>query len=1227
MNKIFVKTKKPGFSVALAAVFILALFILVCLLGVLPDTLGVIKGFILGLFGVAAYAYCLFAVMLSTTLLLGYKIVVKRTTLFKFGVFFFVFIMLLHTVSANYLVAGNDFSDFCEKTFSSVNTAGGLIFSVFTYHILSLLGLSSASALYAILLFGLILLIAVPYLRVRQIKMQQKDNPSLTQVKNGVLRQQPVVTNRKPYASPISQRPLPRTVAAGGFDPAYPNKSYEMTDKEKREAAIARLYENSDRKIVLENTEPYEPEVMTVQKKEEAPLIADDWSDYTNNGRIEILRKNMNKSVGEEEDYAAAAEQNADDDYDENKDAEAPYAWRDGENEESDIYGFNITRADEAHRRAEPSLLGNDLEEVRERYRREAEREKALRAESDRRRIAEEREKREQGYKASTKKFGFIDPDVEESVEFVNVDRPDKGDYDSAERFDGYKKADGLDAADAAELAELKRIKRERDYEKAKRLSIIESAEFAELKRKERESQYDNADGASGEVSPQAARLAELRRRKRERELGKPDVLADDVSTEAADIARFKRKMRELEDEKNGYVNDDSAEVAEIAEITEIKRRRRRAFGTPGRYNDTGEPSPFDYSPVEPPQPDVPYEAEERGYFEKEKDELNEIRRRVEKNGRNSRMSKRAGAERESYTAPDVLPNPFAEELPNPFAEEFPNPFADNAYETDNFATYAEPVKPEYVSKPVSKHEFTIRHDRRTPFKIPPQKTDEQITFERIEPISHAPYTRPPVELLLPYPYDNAEDSTEIAQNTRDLEDFFTEFKIGATSLGAIMGPTFTRYEMQMPRGIPVSRVKTLDNDISMRLKSHKKIRIEAPIPGKNAFGIEVPNKKRSIVGMRALLQDDRFYDESDKLTFTIGKDISGVNHFGDLADLPHLLVAGATGSGKSCCLNALIVSFLYKYGPEELRLVLIDPKRVELTMYEGLPHLLIPEIIIDDEKVINALDWTIKEMHRRYDLMHESYSNKIEDYNKKVPQDQRLYRIVVVIDEMAELIMGHRREIEPKIQSLLQLARAAGIHVVLATQRPSVNIITGVIKANMPARIAFGTVSNVDSRTILDRQGAEKLLGKGDMLYQSQASPEPVRLQGVFISNPEIIKVVDYVKQNNEAYYDSNIVTEINTLKAKAADNSSGDKNDESENKLDSYFLNAVKHVIDSKTASISMLQRKFSIGYARAARIIDNMEEKRIIGKGDGAKPRSVLITLEEFYELYGDLLDDSE
>jgi S-DNA-T family DNA segregation ATPase FtsK/SpoIIIE len=493
------------------------------------------------------------------------------------------------------------------------------------------------------------------------------------------------------------------------------------------------------------------------------------------------------------------------------------------------------------------------------------------------------------------------------------------------------------------------------------------------------------------------------------------------------------------------------------------------------------------------------------------------------------------------------------------------------------------------------------------------------------KPVKRSQYTPPDVDLLTNRPNDRFENAIELEENIKKLEKFFADFKINALSQGATMGPTFTRYEMQMPPGISVSKVLSLDNDISMRLLASKKVRIEAPIPGKNAFGIEVPNKKRSIVGMRELVNDKEFYEGGEKnLIFTVGKDIAGKNYYGDLTEMPHLLIAGSTGSGKSCCLNALIVSFLYKYSPEDVKLILIDPKQVELSMYSGIPHLLLPEPVVDDDKVINALDWAIKEMNKRYSVMKEHGVNHINDYNKKVGESERFYRVVTIVDEVAELMTRMKREFEGRIKSITQLGRAAGIHVVLATQRPSVNIIEGVIKSNLPSRIAFAVMTHNDSQTILSRPGAEKLLGKGDMLFQTLNMPEPVRLQGVFIGNEEIKGIIDYIKANNESYFDAAIDEEINSSKETPQENANKNEN---ESDMDPFFVKAVRLFIENGGASISLLQRKLRLGYARAARIVDTMEELNIVGKGDGAKPRSVLISEDEFYELYGDMLDDGE
>lgn len=481
-------------------------------------------------------------------------------------------------------------------------------------------------------------------------------------------------------------------------------------------------------------------------------------------------------------------------------------------------------------------------------------------------------------------------------------------------------------------------------------------------------------------------------------------------------------------------------------------------------------------------------------------------------------------------------------------------------------------------------------------------------------------YIRPTIDLLNSIstnPDDYGEDCEEKAAL---IERTLENFKVPAKIINITKGPSVTRYELEMPAGISVNKILQYQNDISMAVASSHGVRIEAPIPGKSAVGIEVPNNKIATISLKEVLDSKEFYSSNAPLTFALGKDIAGKLRVCNIASMPHLLIAGSTGSGKSVCLTSLIISLLYKCSPDDLRLILIDPKRVEFFMYNNLPHLLIPEVITSSEKAINAFNYAIKEMERRFEEFQELYVKNLEEYNQTQEvangEKPKLPYIVIIVDEMNDLMSTNKKEIEDRVIKLAQKSRAAGIHLILATQRPSVDVITGTIKANLPSRIAFAVTSNVDSKTILDSIGAEKLLGRGDMLYSPREYPEPVRIQGAYCSNEEIKAVVDFVKSNNEAIFDEQAEREIN-----AKNNSeNGGYVDNSED-MDPLLPDALKFFIEIQQASISKLQRMFSIGFNRAGKIVDQMEKLHYISPQDGSRPRSVYITMDEFMEIYGD------
>lgn len=443
----------------------------------------------------------------------------------------------------------------------------------------------------------------------------------------------------------------------------------------------------------------------------------------------------------------------------------------------------------------------------------------------------------------------------------------------------------------------------------------------------------------------------------------------------------------------------------------------------------------------------------------------------------------------------------------------------------------------------------------------------------------------------------------------RTLENFGIPVEMGEVNIG----PTVTQYTLKPAEGIKLSRITALNNDLSLSLAAHP-IRIEAPIPGKSLVGVEVPNQAKAIVGLKEILSDSDFNKRKNNLAIALGKDVSGKAWFDYLNKMPHLLVAGATGSGKSVMLNSIIVSLLYQNNPDDLRFIMVDPKRVELLVYNGIPHLLTP-VITDVGKTINALKWCLNEMDRRFDLLAKHGRRNIDDYNNGVKNnDSKIPYIIFVIDELADLMVAAARDIEGSVIRLAQMSRAVGIHLVLATQRPSVDVITGLIKANMPARIAFSVASSIDSRTILDAMGAEKLLGRGDMLFVTAELSKPKRIQGAFVSDSEIRKIVRYIKeQGGEPNYSEGIV-ERQKVRGFAGFGMNGDgRNGDGDD--DDLFEDAKEIVINMDKASASLLQRRLRIGYARAARLLDQLEDAGIIGPGQGAKPREVLISKEQY------------
>ena len=501
-----------------------------------------------------------------------------------------------------------------------------------------------------------------------------------------------------------------------------------------------------------------------------------------------------------------------------------------------------------------------------------------------------------------------------------------------------------------------------------------------------------------------------------------------------------------------------------------------------------------------------------------------------------------------------------------------------------------------------------------------PAASGESVSAEQMPP--KRPYVFPPADLLTKAANKAGDSRQHLQETAMKLQQTLKNFGVNVTITNISCGPAVTRYELQPEMGVKVSKIVNLADDIKLNLAAAD-IRIEAPIPGKAAIGIEVPNKENVMVSFRELVESEEFKKHPSKISFGVGKDIGGKVTVADIAKMPHLLIAGATGSGKSVCINTIIMSILYKANPKEVKLIMIDPKVVELSVYNGIPHLMIP-VVTDPKKAAGALHWAVDEMTDRYQKFANASVRDLKGYNAKIeslptiegdPKPEKLPQIVIIVDELADLMMVSPGEVEESICRLAQLARACGIHLIIATQRPSVNVITGLIKANMPSRIAFAVTSGVDSRTILDMNGAEKLLGKGDMLFSPQGIPKPVRVQGAFVSDEEVSAVVGFIKeQNGQVTYSAEMEEKLSNMESAnttVAIDSGADAGDG----RDVYFADAARLLMEKEKGSIGMLQRYFKIGFNRAARIMDQLEEAGIVGPEEGTKPRRVLMSPEQF------------
>ncbi len=593
-------------------------------------------------------------------------------------------------------------------------------------------------------------------------------------------------------------------------------------------------------------------------------------------------------------------------------------------------------------------------------------------------------------------------------------------------------------------------------------------------------------------------------------------------------------------------------------------------------------------------------------------DGVNEIHMQVDEVNRVSLRS-------DGYDEPTVLPTPVKIQTydPTPATEVKPEPAPES------------PVQQPSRSRTKAQAQAT-------------EKTTEANAPMTMAPIteSHSDYQFPPINLLKAANNKNGGTSKQTLQETANkLQQTLKNFGVNVTITDVSCGPAVTRYEMQPEMGVKVSKIVNLADDIKLNLAASD-IRIEAPIPGKAAVGIEVPNKDVTMVSFRELMESKEFANSKSKIAFSAGRDIGGNVMVADIAKMPHVLIAGTTGSGKSVCINTIIMSILYKAHPDDVKFIMIDPKVVELSVYNGIPHLLCP-VVTDPKKAAGALNWAVKEMTDRYQKFADAGVRDMKGFNEKIHNGvitvsdangnsvdvatAKMPQIVVIVDELADLMMVASNEVEEAICRLAQLARAAGIHLVIATQRPSVDVITGLIKANMPSRIAFAVSSAVDSRTILDMGGAEKLLGKGDMLYYPQGFTKPLRVQGAFVSDSEVSAVVDFIKKHNHPSdeakeHASKVTSEIEAMPSAASGGTAIGGDSGGDDARDSYFEASARLIVDKEKASIGMLQRNFKIGFNRAARIMDQLEEFGVVGPEEGTKPRKVLMTTPQLEELLG-------
>ena len=644
----------------------------------------------------------------------------------------------------------------------------------------------------------------------------------------------------------------------------------------------------------------------------------------------------------------------------------------------------------------------------------------------------------------------------------------------------------------------------------------------------------------------------------------------------------------------SGYeINEETGEVTEKVEIPPVSEKRRRKFDT-----------------------DVPIDDIDGETAEEKRQRINDATyEEVMRRSAATKSKEMLRAEKAVFEDDDTLSvTSSSEDIPV---------FAEDIISDDDGLSFLDELANEYEkAKDASASSLSVQKET---VSSPEKKEPEKPTQLEIK-IPRPQYKYPPVELLTEDPGNKADNiRAELHENASKLVSVLASFNVKTKIVGVSRGPTITRYELLPEAGTRVRSIANLVDDIALNLATSG-VRIEAPIPGKAAVGIEVPNKQAETVFLRSLISSDGFSDSKSKLTTALGEDVAGEPIIMDIAKMPHLLIAGATGMGKSVCINCLLMSLLYKASPEEVKLILIDPKKVEFSIYNGLPHLLVP-VVSDPKKAAGSLNWAVNEMEKRFGLIESVGVRDIASYNKITANDpdrEYMPQIVIVIDELADLMATAANDVETSIARLAAKARAAGMHLVIGTQRPSVDVITGVIKANIPSRIAFTVASQVDSRTIIDRSGAENLIGRGDMLYSPVGASKPIRVQGAFVSEKEVDAVVQFIKAQNmagEQNYSDEVMKEIEAQAAlcgnKKGSAPTGDSGD-GESESDPLLHQAMEVAFESGKVSTSLLQRRLSVGYGRAAKIIDHMERAGYVSAPDGQKPRELLITKDQFMEL---------